>query len=198
MRHLVLSAVTIAAALFIAGCEPREKLTPQRADKIIRDLMFSTEPVYAEVPQKVWFGPQSPKDDYDELAVRTLANLERAGLVTVAKSQQPDGTLTYQAKVTKEGFHILGTMPSMRGPVYRGRICEKRLDGVRNFVPHPSDPTIGSAEVVWHYDAPTALYPLFETKMNKPLKKPFISVASLRWHKGAWRLQLIVKKADAS
>jgi hypothetical protein len=186
---------TILLILF-AGCERREPLTAARAEQIIRGLMFAVEPVYAEVPQKVWFGPTAPKDDYDEKSIRTLANLEKAGLITVQQSTEGANTV-YQAKVTKKGFNILGTMPSLRGPVYRGRICEKHLDAVRNFVPHPADPTIGSAEVVWHYEKPTPLYAMYETKINKPLNHPFASVVSLRWSKGAWRMQTVVGKTEA-
>lgn len=182
------------AALAIA-CEPREPLTPKKADEVIRSLLFEVEPVYAEVPQKVWWTPDAPKDEYDGKALQTLRNLEKAGLITVTGGGD-EKNATYQAKVTKKGFPILGTMPSMRGPVYRGRICEKRLEGIRNFVPHPSDPTIGSAEVVWHYTKPTPLYALFETKINKPLEHQFVSVVSLRWHKGAWRMQTMVNKAE--
>ncbi|HEU4887019.1 MAG TPA: hypothetical protein VFV49_03970 [Thermoanaerobaculia bacterium] len=67
---------------------------------------------------------------------------------------------------------------SHRGAVYRATICEKVYDRLRNFVRHPSEPTVGHAELVWHYDNPRPLYPLFETKINKPLKTPFVSHVS--------------------
>jgi hypothetical protein len=159
--------------------------------------VFATEPVYAEVPQRVSFGPRSPKDDYDELAVRTLRNLERAGLVTVTETKEPDGTETYVAKATEKGFPILGTMPSARGPVYRARIGIKKIDGVRNFLRHPSEPTVGRAEVLWHYEQPTIYYPMFETKINKPLNTPFVSLASFYWDHG-WKFDLTVLKTQGS
>jgi hypothetical protein len=183
--------------VLLTACGKPKPLTAERAAAIVNTQSFSSEPVYAEVPQKVWWAANYPKDDYDEKAVRTLANLEKAGLITVAHSVA-DGKETYQAKVTDKGFRILGTMPSARGAVYRGRIAEKKFDGVRNFVRHPTDPTIGRAEIVWHYDKPTALYPLFETKIDKPLKTPFVSIAAFHWEKGSWRYELTVKKADAS
>ena len=191
-----LKLITLVAALLLAACAKPKPLTPEIADALVRRDTFAREPVYAEVPQKVWYGPKSPKDDFDELSLRTLDNLQKAGLVSVTQSTAPDGMTTVQAKVTEKGFPILGTMPSMRGPVYRGRICEKILDGTKNFIRHPNNPTVGRAEVVWHYDNPTPLYPLFETKRNKPLKKPFVSLASFYWAKGAFHVDLVVKKAD--
>lgn len=183
--------------LLMTGCAKPEPLTAQKAEAIVRSQMFLKEPVYAEVPQRVWYGPKAPKDEYDGKAEATLRKLEAAGYVTVTESHTPDGMTTFQAKVTQKGFPILGTMPSARGPVYRARICEKVHDGIRNFVRHPTDPTVGSAELVWHYDNPTPMYQYFDTKMNKPLKTPFISIASFHWNKGAWRVAVTVKKTDA-
>ncbi len=187
----------LLALLFaIAGCGDPAPLTAEKAQRIIGDWSFKREPVYAEVPQKVWWTPKAPKDDYDERAVRTLRNLERAGLVTVTESLTADSA-TYIAKVTRKGFPILGTAPSHRGAVYRGKIAEKVYDGLRNFVRHPSEPTVGHAELVWHYDNPTSLYPLFETKINKPLKTPFASHVSF-WHeKRQWKFEVMVRKTEA-
>lgn len=189
-------ATALAAAFLLIACAKPDALTAEKAKEIIGANSFKKEPVYAEVPQKVWWTPQAPKDDYDEKAVRTLGNLERAGLITVTEFHVGDSA-TYIAKVTKKGFPILGTAPSFRGPVYRGLICEKRYDGIRNFVRHPTEPTVGHAELLWHYDNPTALYPLFETKIDKPLKTPFASHVSFHWEKGAWRFSLMVKKTEA-
>ena len=189
-------ATALAAAIVLLACAKPEALTEEKAKEIIGANSFKKEPVYAEVPQKVWWTPQAPKDDYDEKAVRTLRNLEREGLVTVTESKTADSA-TYIAKVTKKGFPILGTAPSFRGPVYRGLICEKRYDGIRNFQRHPTEPTVGHAELLWHYDNPTALYPLFETKINKPLKTTFASHVAFHWEKGAWRFSLTVKKTEA-
>ena len=183
---LLLSAVALA-------CGKPDPLTENKAKQIVSAWLFKREPVYAEVPQKVWWTPASPKDAYDEKAVRTLRNLERAGLVTVTADVRADSA-TYIAKVTKKGFPILGTAPSYRGPVYRAQICEKRYDGLRNFVRHPTEITVGHAELVWHYGDPTWLYPLFETKINKPLDTPFVSHVSFWYEKHQWKFEVNVKK----
>lgn len=187
-----------AAAALVFACAKPEPLTAERAQKIIDSYAFKREPVYAEVPQKVWWSPQAPKDAYDELAVRTLRNLEREGLVTVTESDVTAGSATYVAKVTQKGFPILGTAPSARGPVFRARIAEKRYDGLRNFVRHPSEPTVGHAELVWHYENPTPLYPLFETKIDKPLQKPFVSHVSFWWEDNVWKFNVNVRKVASS
>ena len=182
-------------ALLLVGCEKAEPLTAKKAEEIVGLWTLRHEPIYAEVPQKVWWTPRAPKDDYDEKALRTLRNLERNGLITVTESVTPDSA-TYVAKVTEKGFPILGTAPSMRGPVYRGKICEKRYDGLRNFVRHPHEPTVGHADLVWHYDNPTWLYPLFETKINKPLRRPFGSQISFYYEKGQWKFSVMTKKDE--
>ena len=189
-----IAAVAFAAVL-VAGCRD-EPLTAEKAQQIIGSRSFKSEPVYAEVPQKVWWTPKAPKDDYDEKAVRTLRNLERAGLVTVTATQTAD-TATYIAKVTKKGFPILGTAPSMRGPVYRAHICDKRYQGIRNFVRHPNEPTVGAAEIVWQYENANWLYPLFETKIDKPLNTPYISNVSFWREKHQWKFEVTVRKIPA-
>lgn len=195
MRGVVRSkAFAILLCVLLAACQKEQPLTEQKAKEIIGDWSFKTEPVYAEVPQKVWWSPKAPKDDYDEKALRTLRNLEQAGLITVTESDVTPDTATYVAKVTKKGFPILGTAPSHRGPVYRGRIAEKRYDGLRNFVRHPSRPSVGHAEMMWHYDNPTALYPLFETKIDKPLKTPYASHVSFWYEKHQWKFNVNVRK----
>ncbi|HEV7240479.1 MAG TPA: hypothetical protein VGQ36_14670 [Thermoanaerobaculia bacterium] len=185
------------AAILVLACGKPQPLTAEKAQELIAAYAFKHEPVYAEVPQKVWWSPQAPKDAYDELAVRTLRNLERAGLVTVTESNVTASSATYVAKVTEKGFPILGTAPSHRGPVYRGRIAEKRYDGLRNFVRHPSETTVGHAELVWHYENPTPLYPLFETKIDKPLKQPFVSHVSFWYEDHVWKFNVNVKKVTA-
>ena len=189
-------AVVFVIALVALACSKPEPLTAEKAQQIVRAGSFKSEPVYAEVPQKVWWTPKSPKDDYDELAVRTLRNLERAGLVTVTEQVTGDSA-TYIAKVTQKGFPILGTAPSYRGPVYRGKICEKVYDGLRNFQRHPSEPTVGHAELTWHYDNPTWLYPLFETKIDKPLDKTYASHVSFWYDDRHWKFQVNVRKTAA-
>ena len=179
------------------GCARREPLTAQKAQKIIGAYAFSHEPVYAEVPQRVWWTPAAPKDDYDEKALRTLTNLKNAGMLTVEETHGPDGSASYQGRVTQKGFPILGTAPSMRGPVFRAQICERKYDGVRNFQRHPSEPTVGHAELIWHYDNPTWLYPLFETKINKPLNRPFASYVSFFYKDYEWKFDVVVRKTEA-
>jgi hypothetical protein len=178
-----------------SGCQKAEPLTAAKAQEIIAPYQFNAEPVYAEVPQKVWWTPKAPKDDYDGKALRTLNNLARDGYVTVTGSETPDSG-TYIAKVTQKGFPILGTAPSARGPVFRGRIAEKKYDGLRDFQRHPNEPTTGHAELVWHYDNPTPLYDLFETKINKPLKKPFASFVAFYFKDGEWKFGVTVRKAE--
>ena len=183
--------------IVLAGCDRAEPLTPQKAQEIINRWQFKTEPVYAEVPQRVWWNTRSPKDDYDAKAVRTLDNLKRAGLITVTSKPLPDGGEEHVAKVTQKGFPILGTAPSYRGPVYRGKICEKVYDGLRNFVRHPSEPTNGHGELTWHYTNPTPLYPMFETKINKPLDRAFASHVSFFFKDHEWKFHVTVRKAEA-
>jgi hypothetical protein len=187
------SQLLSALWLLTLACGRPEALTAEKAQEIIGDASYKREPVYAEVPQKVWWTPQSPKDDYDGKALRTLRNLERVGLVTVTANETAD-TATYIAKVTKKGFPILGTAPSYRGPVYRAQIADKRYDGIRNFVRHPTQPTVGHAELIWHYENPTPYYALFETKIDKPLHKPFASHVSFWYEKHQWRFEVNVKK----
>jgi hypothetical protein len=186
-----------AALAFLLACAQPEPLTAEKAQDIIGDWSFKREPVYAEVPQKVWWTPKSPKDDYDEKAVRTLRNLERAGLLTITATETADSA-TYIGKVTKKGFPVLGTAPSHRGPVFRAKIAEKRYDGLRDFVRHPSEPTVGHAKLIWHYDNPTWLYPLFETKIDKPLDQPFASHVSFWYEKHDWKFSVTVKKTASS
>lgn len=192
-RKRSISRGLLLLSAFALACGKPSPLTEEKAEQIVRAWMFKREPVYAEVPQKVWWTPKSPKDAYDDKAVRTLRNLERAGLVTVSEQVTADSA-TYIAKVTKKGFPILGTAPSYRGPVYRAQICEKRYDGLRRFVRHPTEPTVGHAELVWHYANPTWLYPHFETKINKPLDTPFVSHVSFWYEKHQWKFEVNVKK----
>lgn len=195
MSKLIAACLPLLLAF---GCARPEPLTAQMAEDLVRSRMFEVEPVYAEVPQRVSFGPRSPKDDYDEKAVRTLKNLEKAGLVTVTETREPDGTVTYVAKATRKGFPILGTTPSARGPAFRARICDKRLTGVQNFIRHPTDPTVGRIEVIWEYVNPTEYYSMFETRIDKPLRKPFVSLVSFYWDKGGWQFDVTVRKASPS
>jgi hypothetical protein len=185
----------IAALILFAACDKPEPLTAAKAEDILRRFMFERQPVYAEVPQKVWWDPKHPKDDCDDKSMRTIVNLRNAGYVTVSGTQSADRA-TYLAKVTEKGFPVLGTAPSMRGPAFRGMIAYKKYDGIQNFQRHPTEPTVGQAELVWHYDDPTPLYPLFETKINKPLKKPFVSLVSFYYKNHEWKFDVTVQKTE--
>lgn len=183
------------ATLTLLACGTQPPLDEKLATELIRRNAIDHEPIYAEVPQRVWWGPDYPKDDYDDLAVRTLRNLERAGLLKVSHVVEKDGREIYQGKVTDKGFPIIGTVPSARGKAFRGKICVKKIESITNFLRHPTDPMVGSAEIIWHYESPTPLYELFETKIDKPLGKPFRSVASIWNEKGLWRVDLAIRKA---
>ena len=194
--HGVTSQRLIASALLLlCACHRREPLTAAKAEEILRGYIPSSEVVYAEVPQRVWWNARAPKDDFDDKSVRTLTNLQRAGLVTVTGGPTADGA-EYVARVTAKGFPLLGTAPSYRGPVFRGMICRKKYDGIRNFQRHPTEPTTGHAELIWHYADPTPLYPLFETKINKPLYKPFVSLVSFYYKDYQWRFDVTVRKTE--
>jgi len=197
MRRRSSQGIRLAIAILIAlaACQRREALTAQKAAEIIRGYQFAKEPIYAEVPQRVWWSAKAPQDDYDVKALQTLRNPERAGFVTVIERHDGD-TTAYTAKVTPKGFPVIGTAPSARGPCFRATICYKKYDGLRNFERHPTDPTVGHAELVWHYENPTPFYPLFETKINKPLNKPFASYISFFYKDFQWRFDVTVRKTD--
>jgi hypothetical protein len=181
--------------LLLIACQRPEPLTAKKAEDILRGYAFTREPVYAEVPQKVWWNARFPKDEFDERSLRTFEHLKNAGLITVTGGPTADGA-AYVAKVTPKGFPVLGTAPSHRGPVFRGMIARRKYDGLRNFQRHPTEPTTGHAELIWHYDEPTPLYPMFETKMNKPLNKPFASLVSFYYKDHAWRFDVTVPKTE--
>ena len=123
------------------------------------------------------------------------AGCDRAEPLTAEKAQEIIGDFT--AKVTDRGFRILGTAPSARGPAFRAKICEKVYEGLRNFVRHPNEATVGHAELVWHYANPTPLYPMFETAINKPLDKPFATHVSF-WHEeNQWKFSVNIRKAES-
>jgi hypothetical protein len=187
----------LAGALLVLRCGKPAPLTRETAEGLIRNSMFVREPAYAEVPQRVWWSPRSPMDEYDARALKTLQNLQAAELLAITETRDADGTTSYVGKVTGKGFRVIGTVPSARGPAFRGRICDKIIDGVRNFERHPNDPLIGRAELAWHYGNPTPLYPLFETRINKPLDRTFVSLVSFYWRNHTWNYDVTVPKAEA-
>lgn len=196
-RKWTLILLPSAFCLLTFSCARPEPLTEEKANAIIRAWAFKKEPVYAEVPRRVWWSPASPKDEFDEKSLRTFEHLQRAGLITVTENQK--GVITERiATVTRKGFPILGTAPSFRGPVYRGRIAEKIYDGLRNFERHRTEETTGYAELVWRYENPTPLYPMFETKVNKPLNKPFASHVAFYFKDHQWKFDVTVRKAEVN
>lgn len=182
--------------LLAFGCPRAEPLTAEKANEILRNYQFANEPIYAEVPQRVWWSPKSPQDDYDVKALQTLRNLERAGYLTVTESHDGD-TTSYQGKVTAKGFTLIGTAPSKRGPCFRATICFKKYDGLQNFQRHPTDPLVGHGDLIWHYERPTPMYELFTTKINKELNKPYASAVSFFWKDYAWHFDVMVRKTPA-
>jgi hypothetical protein len=196
MRRKTSQGIAFITALLLIACQRPEPLTAAKAEAILRQYLPSHEPVYAEVPQKVSFGPKSPEDDFDAKSVRTLQNLARDGYITLGEAHDADGTTTYIGHVTAKGFPLLGTAPSFRGPCFRAQICEKKYDGIRNFQRHPTEPTVGHAELIWHYANPTPLYALFETKLNKPLNKPFASLVAFYYKDFEWKFDVTVRKTD--
>lgn len=196
MRVRASQGLCALLTLLVAACQPREPLTAAKAQEIIGAYEVHREPAYAAVPQKVWWDEQHPKDDFDEKSVRTLRNLEKAGYITVAETTDAHGSV-YLGKVTQKGFTLLGTSPSARGPVFKALICYKKYDGIRNFQRHPTEPTTGHAELQWHYIDPTPFYELFETKGDKPLHKPFVSLVAFYYKDHQWRFDVTVRKTDA-
>jgi hypothetical protein len=189
------SQVAFAFLLLAFACQKREPLTAAKAEQILQSYRFTAEPIYAEVPQKVWWNARFPKDEYDERSLRTFDNLQKTGLITVTGGPTADGA-AYIAHTTPKGFPILGTAPSARGAVFRGLICYKVYDGLRNFQRHPTEPTTGHGELVWHYARPSNLYPLFETKQNKPIGKQFVSLVSFYYQDHQWRFDVTVRKTE--
>ena len=63
-------------AVVLASCDPGT-LTAEKAESILRVKELRPEPVYAEVPQRVWWNAKSPRDDYDGKALKTLRKMGR-------------------------------------------------------------------------------------------------------------------------
>jgi hypothetical protein len=193
MRRHLLPLAALVCALLPLSCREAPPLDATSAERIIRSRIFEREPVYAEVPVTIRWGPAYPMDDFDELSLSTLEKLESAGLVVLSRSEE-EGMATVTATTTASGFRELGTVPSARGPALRGRIAEKVVEDIANFQIHPSQPRVGRAEIVWRYRSPTALYELFDTKQDKQIDEPFVSVVSITHGERGWSVETIVPK----
>jgi hypothetical protein len=185
--------IAFAVSILAFACPKPDPLTAQKAEEILKGYEASNEPIYAEVPQRVWWNAKAPQDEYDGKALQTLRNLEREGYVTVAEAHAA-GTTSYTAKATPKGFPILGTAPSNRGPCFRATIAFKKYDGLRDFQRHPTDPTVGHGYLWWHYERPTPMYDLFTTKIDKELNKPYATAVSFYWKDYAWHFDVMVRK----
>lgn len=188
-----LATLLLVLSSVVSSCGGRDApLTAEKAEEIVRAQMFQSQPVYAEVPQRVSYGPSSPRDAFDELSLRTLRNLEEQGYVRV-KESSGDDTVTWVAETTEKGFPLLGTVASARGPAFRAKIADRRLEGIRGFVRHPEQPDVGRAEIIWRIANPTPFYELFETKRDKPpLDEPFFTVVSIHRDRGVWQVRTLV------
>ena len=91
MRSGSSQGFAILSALLLVACQRPEPLTAQKADQILRAYAFARVPVYSEVPQKVWWDEQHPKDDFDDKTGRTLNNLARDGYLTVEETHDKHG-----------------------------------------------------------------------------------------------------------
>lgn len=196
LRVKSISLLLIVVLTFTACARP-ERLTRQDAEDLVRATFRDGDPVYADVPLRVSWSESSPRDEFDVRSAETLDRLERLGLVTIAR-QIDGGTGVIEATLTPAGQRVLGSVHSVRGPAARGRIAERRVDGVGRIDLHPGDPTKGRVEVLWHYDSPTSLYEAFLTRQDKPLNEPFASVISMAWSQGAWRAEIVVRKTRPS
>src|SRR5712671_265402 len=85
-----ISQVAFLTVLLLAACQKAEPLTAAKAEQILASSRFEAEPIYAEVPQKVWWNTRFPKDEFDERSLRTFENLKNAGLITVTGGPTPD------------------------------------------------------------------------------------------------------------
>ena len=189
------SDVALAALVVMAlfACSQPGRLTREIAAEVIRETMPETEPAYAEVPMAVRWSAASPLDEFDKRTLESLTRLERMGLVAIARSgDDVEGVVS--ATSTPAAARVLGTVPSARGPAFRGRVADKRLDGVGTFTPHPSDARAGRVEVLWRYTNPTVLHSAFAPVSDRPIDVPYATVLTMSWIDGAWRGRIVVRK----
>ena len=95
-----------------------------------------------------------------------------------------------------ERLPILGTAPSYRGPVYRGKICEKTYDGLRNFQRHPKPRDHRSRATRLALRLSDLPLSMFETKRDKPLRA-YASNVSFYFKDREWRFNVTVGKTEA-
>ena len=67
--------------VLLAACQRREALTAAKAEEILRANMPGNEPVYAEVPQHVWWNEKAPNRYIQAVSWNRQA---------VAETEQPD------------------------------------------------------------------------------------------------------------
>jgi hypothetical protein len=146
MRSGSSQGFAFASLVFLIACQQPEPLTAQKAEQILRGYMFAREPVYAEVPQKVWWNAKSPKDDYDEKALRTLRNPSPPDL-TVTEAHSDNGTTAPRRQVTGQGFRVLGTTPACAAHV-SGLDRLQEIRRAPQFSAPSEEPTVGHAELV--------------------------------------------------
>src|SRR6266568_736107 len=103
MRARSSQGLLVVLALALA-CDRAEPLTEAKARQVLERFMVQRVPVYAEVPQRVWWSATAPKDDFDEKSLRTFDNLVKAGLITTKPFSTPDGKTGVIAEVTPKGF----------------------------------------------------------------------------------------------
>ena len=117
----------------------------QKPSRSSASSRFNAEPIYAEVPQKVWWNARSPKDDYDEKSLRTLDNLaERRAhdrRPAARRATAPSTSRRSRPRASRSSApHRARAAPS-----FAALICCKNYDGLRNFQRHPTEPTTGHA-----------------------------------------------------
>src|SRR5881227_2234821 len=87
--------------LLTLACDRAEPLTEAKAREVLQRFTVAKVPVYAEVPQRVWWSARAPKDDFDEKSLRTFNNLRNAGLIATKPFSTPDGKTGFVAEVTR-------------------------------------------------------------------------------------------------
>src|SRR5437016_1824532 len=104
--------------LLALACDRAEPLTEQKAREVLQRFMAQKVPVYAQVPQRVWWSAAAPRDDFDEKSLRTFDNLQKAGLSATKPIQTADGktglraAVAMIASVASRGKNPVSTTPA--------------------------------------------------------------------------------------